>query len=142
MRPYEHAITTGFVRGFHNEVMQVFDHVLTLVIIPTNIGGNIGENYIFSQVVFNDLWNIRINDLVVSNAGPRRVCEGDTSGAVDVHQAGNAKHRVGTEGRRIEKVVIDPAIDHIDAFESFRGSHHDIAVHDDKITSLDKFDSH
>ena len=46
------------------------------------------------------------------------------------------------EDQRVEKVVVDAAIDHVYALQAESGAHVDEVVVDDQIAAFDKFDAH
>ena len=73
------------------------------------------------QVIADDLGNERIDPLVVGHAGPERVGQADLSRAIRRDQAGDAELAVSTERERVEEVVVDPPVDHVDPLRS-RGS--------------------
>ena len=49
---------------------------------------------------------------------------------------------IGQEYQRIEKVVVDAAIDHVHALQPFGGAHVDDIVLDHQIAALDQLDAH
>ena len=55
-----------------------------------------------------------IDRLVVGHAGADGVGQRDVARAVGLHQAGHAEQAVGAERLRVEEVVVDPAVDHVD----------------------------
>ena len=50
--------------------------------------------------------------------------------------------RVVAEHERIEELVVDAAIDHVDALEASRRSHVDDVVVADEVAALDELDPH
>ena len=59
--------------------------------------------------------NVGVERLVVGDAGADGVGERDVAGAIGVEQAGDAEVRVAAERQRIEEVVVDAAVDDVDA---------------------------
>ena len=55
-----------------------------------------------------------------------------------MYQARHAEQRVGTEYQRIDEVVVNPAVDHVDSPQSFRGPHVDEPVVDQQVPPLDE----
>ena len=84
----------------------------------------------------------RIDRLVVGDAGADRVGQRHLAGAVGGEQARHAEHRIGAEGERIEEIVVDAAIDHVDALRTARGAHVHRVVLDEEILALDQLDAH
>src|SRR5438477_13012918 len=93
----EHAIPAGLIRSLNDELVQVLDHMLAFGIVRTDIGWDVGENRVLPEVVLDNLWDVRVNDLIVCNARPRSVCKRDAAGPIDLHNARHAEHRVGAE---------------------------------------------
>ena len=105
--------------------------------------GTFGRIDVLAQVVLDDLRHVGVDRLVVGDAGARRVGQRHAAGAIDVHQAQArpAANRRGTS--RVEKVVVDAAIDHVDALRALgRGPHEDVAVGDDQVAALHQLDPH
>ena len=50
--------------------------------------------------------------------------------------------RVGAEAERIEEVVVDAAVDHVDALQAVRRLHVDDVVLDHQVAALDQLDAH
>ena len=110
--------------------------------IVRQVGFDVRQDRLFAEVVLDDPWNVGVDDLVVRDAGPDRVGEGDVARAVGVHQARHAERRVGPEDQRVEEVVVYPPVDHVDPLRAARGLHvHDAVVHK-QIAPLDQADAH
>ena len=90
-------------------------HVLQIFGIPTDAGRHVVEDRLFAQVVLDDLRNVRVNRLIIGDAGPGSIRERDSSFAINVHQTGNSERRIGAKRLGIEERVVDAPIDHIDA---------------------------
>src|SRR3954463_15183725 len=119
MRPYEHSIAPGLIGGFHHKLVQVFQYVPAFSIVPADISWHIGENCVLAKIVLNDFWNIGVDDLIVRDASSRSVRQSNTARAVDVHQSGHAKEGIRPECGRVQKVVVNSAIDDVDALKAF-----------------------
>lgn len=101
------------------------------------------EDDIFAEIIFDDLRNVGVDGFVVGNAGSRSVGQRHAAVAVNVHQAGNAHMPNQDESNADLKVVIDPAIDHVDATQAVRREPHmAIAVGNHEIGTLNQFHSH
>ena len=57
-------------------------------------------------------------------------------------QTRDAEEAVLAEDDRVEELVVDPAVDHIDTFESFGGAHEDLAIVDQEVTAFHQLDAH
>ena len=79
---------------------------------------------------------------VVGNSRADRVRQRDPAGAVGRQQARHAELGVRPKGERIEKVVIDAAVDDVDAFRTLRCAHEDLVILDEHVLAFDEFDTH
>ena len=93
-------------------------------------------------VEFHDLRHVGIDRLVIRDAGARRVGDGDPAGAVDVHDAGHAELAFGIEVERVEVIVVDPAVEHVDRLVAPRRAHGDTAVDHPQVARLHQFHAH
>ena len=62
------------------------------------------------------------------------------AGLVGRHQSRDAKRGIGAEGERVEKIVLDAPIDHIDALGALGGAHVDHVFLDEQVAALDQLD--
>ena len=60
---------------------------------------------------------------------------------IGADQAGDAERRIRTEGQRIEEIVVDAAIDDVDAARPLGRAHVDDVVLDEEVAALDQFDA-
>ena len=86
--------------------------------------------------------HVGVDGLVVGHAVAHRVGDRDVAGPRRAHQPGDPEDRVGSEHDRVEEVVVDAAVDHVDALEAVGGAHrHDVVV-DDEVATLDQLHAH
>ena len=116
--------------------------ILSLLGVGAHVGRNVGQNDVLTEIKLDHLWYVSIDGLIVSNSCARRVDQCYPAVAIHIHQSADADRRVGPQGARVEEVIVDAAVDHIDPFESPGRSHPDITVVDDQIRALDQLDSH
>ncbi len=74
--------------------------------------------------------------------GADGVGQRDVAGAIGVEQSGDAEVRIAPERQRIEEVVVDAAIDHVDAPQAGRRAHVDDVVVDEEVAAFDERDAH
>ncbi len=94
------------------------------------------------EVVADDARNVGVESLVVGEAGAEGVGDGDVAGAIGVEEPGTAKNGIAAEDERIAEVVVDAAIDHVDALEAVGGAHVDDVVVGDEVAAFDEIDAH
>ena len=103
---------------------------------------DVSEDGIFAEIVANDGRDVGVESLVVRDAGSDGVGQDDVAGTVGVEEAWDTEIRVATEAERIEEVVVNTAIDDVDALQARRGAHVDDVVVDEQVASFDQFDAH
>ena len=88
------------------------------------------------------LRHVGVDRLVVGQAGAEGVGHRDVAGAIGVEQPGAAQRRIGAEDQRIAEVVVDAAVDDVDALEAVGGAHVDDVVVRDQVAAFDQIDAH
>ena len=86
MRSDEHTVTACFVRGLDDELVEVFENVLTIRVTPAQICRHVWKNRVFAQLILDHLGDIRVHDFVVGDAVSWSVGERDVAGAISFHQ--------------------------------------------------------
>src|SRR5208283_4584900 len=100
------------------------------------------QNRVLIEIVANDFGHKGIDSLVVGDSRPQRICEGYVSGAIGIEETLSTERGSALEYQGVEIIVVDSAIDHIDALQAEGGSHiNDIIVHH-QISPLDEFNAH
>src|SRR6476620_11059462 len=80
--------------------------------------------------------------LVVRHAGADRIGKRDVSSAVGVHQARHAEHRVFSKNGRVEEIIVDAAVDHVDPDQAGGGAHEDHVVDHHEVAAFHDLDAH
>ena len=83
-----------------------------------------------------------IDRLVVGDAGAGGVADHHIPRAIGVEQAGDAQARIAAEGERVDEVVVDAAVDHIDLPHARGGAHVDGVVVHGEVAALDQGHAH
>ena len=114
VRPDQHPVAAALVRGLDDQRVEVAEHVLELLGIARQVRRHVAEDRLLAEVVADDLGHVVVDDLVVGDARADRVRERDVARAHGAEQPGDAEHRLGAEGERVEELVVDAAVDHVD----------------------------
>ncbi len=104
-------------------------------------GRHVLQDRLFAEIEFHDLRHVAVDRLVVGDAGADRVGERDVAGLVGRHQARHAERRVRPERERVEEIVVDAPVDHVDALEAFGRAHVDDLALDQQVAAFDEFDA-
>ena len=97
---------------------------------------------VFAEVIANDFRDVGVDGFVVGDSGADGVGEGYVARAICVEEAGDAEDGIAAETERIEEIVVNAAIDDIDAAQAGGGAHVDDVVVDEKVAAFDQFDAH
>jgi hypothetical protein len=142
LRADQHAVAAAFAHRLHHQLVEVGQHMLALFLFAQQEGLHVGQDGIFVEVVADHVGHVGVDRLVVGEAGAEGVGHGDVAGAIGVEQARAAERRIGAEDERIAEVVVDAAIDDVDALEAVGGAHVDDVVVGDQVAAFDQIDAH
>jgi len=141
-RSHEHVIASGSAGGFDDELIEVFDHVLVVILLEAGEGGDLLEEGLFVQIKANDLGDVRIDRLVIGDPGPGCIRQCDIARAISVNEARDAEDAVAVEGEWIEVVVIESSIDDAHSLLAFDGFDKDLVLLDHEVGALDEGNAH
>ncbi len=110
--------------------------------IAQQVGLDVVEQRLLAEVVADHLGHVGVDRLVVGDAGADRVGQRNRARAVGADQARDAEQRVRPELERVDEVVVEAAVDRVDARESLGGAHVDDVVAHDEVAGLDQLDAH
>ena len=125
----------------HHQFAEIVEHVGEVLGLAASPGRYVLQDRLLAEIELHDLGHVAVDRLVVGDAGADRVCERDVAGNVGGHQPGHAERGVGPKRERIEKIVVDAAVDHVDTLQPFGRAHVDNLALDDQIASLDQLDA-
>ena len=103
---------------------------------------HVRQNRIFVEVIANHARHVGVDGLVVGEAGAEGIGDRHVAGAISIEQTGAAQRGVGAEDQRIAEVVVDAAIDDVDALEAVSGAHVDDIVVRDEVAAFHEVDAH
>ena len=137
----QHAVAAGAVHFLHDEFAEIVEHVGEVLRLAAAPGRHVLQDRLFAEIEFHDLRHVGVDRLVVGDAGADRVGERDVAGRIGRHQPGHAERGIRAEGEGVEEIVVDAAIDHVDALQALGGAHEHLVVLDDEVAALDQFDA-
>jgi hypothetical protein len=140
--PDKHAVPAGFVGCFHHELVEIIQNVSPLIFFETNVRRNGRKNRLLTEIIFDDLRHVSVDDLVVGDAGSRSIRQCDVTRSVDIHDSSNSQQRVRSERLRIQEIVVDAAIEDIHALQAFGRAHHNQAISYNQVAAFNQFDPH
>ena len=138
----QHAIPAGAVDFLDDDVTEMRKDMLTVLGPVEPPGRHVVQHRLFCQVELDHVRYVGVDRLVVGHAGSDGVGQRDAAGAIRGEESGNAKCGFGPEHTRVEEIVVDPAVDHVDSLRTFRRAHvYGIALNE-KVDALDQLDAH
>ena len=138
----QHAVAAGAMNLLYHQLLEMRQRVFELLALAAHVRRNIRQDRLLTEVKINHVRNVRVDRLVVCNASADRIRQRDLAGPIYGQQSGHAQRRVWSERTRIEKIVIDAAIDDVDPLRTARGAHKDVVVLHKQILPFDQFDTH
>ena len=141
-RPDQHAIAARSVHFLDHEVFQIVEHIGQRLGFRTAPCFHVFQKRALAGVEFDDLGHVAVNCLVVGNPRARRVGDGDPARAIDIHDPRHAKRAFRVEVQRVEEIVIDTTVKHVDRFVACGGAHRDAPVNHAQIVPFDKLHPH
>ncbi len=142
MGAHQHAVSAGFVRGLHYQLIQVFQDIGPVAVPPAKIGRHVGQDGVGALVVADHFGNVSIDNLIVRHAIARSIGQRHASRPVGRYQARDAQQRVGPECVGIQEIVVDAAVDHVHALQAFGGAHEDVAIVHHQVAALHQLHAH
>ncbi len=139
---HDEPLAARAVDRLHDEFGQAVEHLFEGARIFEPPGVDVLQDRLLGEVVPDQVGHVRVEQLVVGDAVAHRVGDGDVAQARGEHEAGSPEHRVGAELQRVEEVVVDAAVDHVDALRAAGGAHEHLAADAQQVASLDELDSH
>ncbi len=126
--PDQQAVPARFAHRLDHQLVEAVEGVVEPLLLAADEGLDIGQDGVLVQVIADDARHVGIDRLVVGDPGPRRVGQRHMAGAIGAHQARHAEQTVGAEHFGIDELVIETAIDGVDALEPAGGPHIDLVV--------------
>ena len=120
----------------------MFQHILSIVIVPANVGRNVWQDDFFTGVILDNFRYISVDHLIVGNSRSRGIGHCQTARLVNTDKPLDAQQGIGSEHLGIDKVVIDSSIKDIHPLKPFGGEHMNVSVFHHQVLSLYKFHTH
>ena len=136
------ALAARAVDGLDHQLGQPVQHLFAGLVLLQPPRVHVVDDRLRAQVVADQVGDVGVEQLVVGDPVAHRVGQGHTAVADRVDQAGDAEHGVAAEVHRIDEVVVDPPIDHVDPLRSRGGAHEDPAPPALQIAAFDQLDAH
>ncbi len=141
-RADDDALAAGAVDRLEHQLVEGLQHPLDGVPLVEPVGLGVGQHRLLAQVVADQVGHPGVEQLVVGDPVADRVGDGHPAGARGVEHAGAADHRVRPEVHRVEELVVDAAVDDVDALLAVRRPHADLVAGADQVAALDQLDAH
>ncbi len=139
---HDEPLAAGAVDRLDDELGETVEHLFEGARVFEPPGVDVLQDRLLGEVVPDQVGDVRVEQLVVGDAVAHGVGDRDVAQARGEHESGCAEHRVGAELQRVEEVVVDAAVDDVDALRSARGAHEDLAAHAQQVAPLDELDAH
>jgi len=138
----EHAVAAGAVDFFDHQLGEVGEDVVPVLRAAQHPGVHIADDGRLAEVETNHVGDVGVDGFVIGDAGADGIGDGDAAAAVGGEESRDAEHGVGAKHQGIEEVVVDAAVDHIDALRALGGAHEYCFVSDEEILPFHQLDTH
>ena len=142
LRSDDDAVAARRVGRLDDEAVEVAQHHAPHVGIAQDVRLHDRQQRLLVQVVAHDRRRVGEDRLVVGDARADPVRDRDVARADRGGDAGHAEQRVRAEHDRIEKVVVDAAVEDVDLLETVHRLHEDLVIDAHEVVSLDEVDAH
>jgi len=105
-------------------------------------GRNVLQDRFFIQVKTDHLGDKGVHRLVIRHPGADRVGQHHIARTIGGKQAGDAEHGVRIEGQRVEKRIVEAAIDHVHGLGAVGGTHENAIIAHEQVGALHQFHAH
>ncbi len=142
VRPDDDALAAGPVHRLEHEMAQLAEDPGAHVRIVQPVGLDVGEHRLLVEVVADQVGHVGVDELVVSHAVADPVGDRHVPGPCGVDETGAADDRIGPEQHRVQEIVVDAAVDHVDQAPPVGGAQVDAVARAEQVASLDEFGTH
>lgn len=112
--PEHDAVPAGTLHRFDDEFVDPVEDLFALLAEPAAEGVDVGQQRFLAEVVLDDRGHVGVDELVVADPVADGAGDHHVAGARGVEDAGHPEHRIRFELHRIQEVVVDAAVDHVD----------------------------
>ncbi|MNC03403.1 hypothetical protein D3C75_508100 [compost metagenome] len=122
--------------------METGQHILPLLRPGQHIGGHIPDNRLFLQIIADHVGHIGVHGFIVSHTGARSIHNGHIAGPVSIHYSRHPQHGGRIKSKRVQIIVINPAVNHIHLGQSAQPADEYLVVHHHQIPPFHQMDAH
>ena len=140
--PDHEALAARAVDGLDDELVEPVEHLLERARVFEPPGVDVRQDRLLAEVVPDQVGQVGVDELVVGDAVADRVGDRHVAQPRGQQQSWAAEHRVGAELQRVEELVVDAAVDHVDPRGAGGRAHPDPPARAEQVAALDEFDAH
>ena len=108
--PEHYSVSSGFIRGFYDQLLYIVEHILSGLVLLAYIRRYVRDHGIFPEIVLYYLLHVGVYYLVVGHPSSGSISYGDVSSLVGAENPRNSQHGIRAEHLRIEEVVVYPSV--------------------------------
>ena len=139
---HQHAVAARAVHFLDHQLRHVADDVIQFVWLAAHEGRDVGDQGLFAEIKADHVRHVRVDGLVVRDAGADCVADRHVTRAIGAKQAFRTKRGVLAESLGIKEVVIHTAVYDIDASRALCRAHEHDVVFYKQVHAFDEFDTH
>ena len=141
-RPDDQSFPSRPVYSLEDEITSPGQRVLPDGAVDKVHGLDVLQYRVLAEVVPDHCRHVGVDELVVGHPVPNSVRDGDSAGSCCVHHSGTSHQRLRSELQRIEVLVVDSAVDHMNGYLPLGRPQEDVGAVTHEVTTFDQVDAH
>ena len=141
-RPDHQPLAARAVDPLEDEVAAAGQRVLADAVVHQVHGLDVVQDRILAQVVADHGRHVGVDELVVGHPVAHPVGDRDPPRPRRVDDAGAAHQRLGPELQRVEVLVVDAPVDHVDRHLALGGAEEDVGAVAHEVAALHQVHAH
>ena len=141
-RTDDESLAAGAIHRFDDEFVEPIEHLRQRFRVFESPGVDVRDDRILAKVVPDEVGQVGVDELVIGNPIADRIGDGHIAEACREQQARAAEHRIRAKLQRIEKLVVDPTVNHIDTPWTGCGAHPYPSAGAEQVAAFDQLDTH
>ena len=142
MRTDDDALAARAVGGLPDQPVEPVERPRPHFVLVEHERLDVGQNGSLAEVELDHRRHVRVHGLVVGHAVAEEVRDREVARPGRVHDARAPQHRRRPEVQRVEILVVDAAVDDVDAFLAARRQHVQDVVATHEIAAFHELDTH
>ena len=140
--PHEDSFPSGAIDRLDHQFVEPIQDLGQSLGFLKPPGIHVRQNGLFAEVVADEVGDVGVDQLVVGHPVAHAVGDGDVAEPGREHQPRSAQDRIGAELLRVQELIVNAPINHVDAGRTRGGVHEHVPARTEQIAPLHQFHAH